>query len=400
LAVAVLAIAQTGVEAWNLGLHPGKFLVTMVALTVLAAFSSVMLWRTRVASPSPGLLAISTILDSVGAFAALLPTVVWPWSGYAGVLRAVEPHILTLCAAGAGLRLVPQVAYVGSSASVIAFLGLFGIDLALNGARDGYLEDFLLGLVYLGGGAGIGIGMAVRTRRLVFEGATAAADAVKARQRLGAYVSEEVAARSLEVTELSLGGERRTVTVLFSDLRGFTMYAESLPPERLVSELNAYLAEMVAVIRAEGGVIDKYIGDSIMAVFGIPRSRPDDAARAVRAAFRMRKALVDHNRQRATSGLPALDHGIGVNTGVAVVGNIGTPERMQYTVIGDMVNLASRLEEATRDHGVDVLVSEEAATAARSTQMKLPPLQARGRITIRGHESGLSVYSCGCTAEI
>jgi adenylate cyclase len=219
-------------------------------------------------------------------------------------------------------------------------------------------------------------------------------DAERARPRLGVYVSEEVAEEVLRAGELSLGGRRQDIAVLFSDLRGFTTYAEHLPPERIVAELNGYLDAMVQVVRAEGGVVDKYIGDSIMVVFGVPHSRPGDARRAIRAAARMHQALHEHNAERACRRLPALQHGIGIHYGAAVAGHIGTKDRSQYTVIGDTVNLASRLQSATKDEQVNTLISSDAARAAQAEgEGALPVLRSCGELRVRGRDSSLEVLT-------
>jgi adenylate cyclase len=140
-------------------------------------------------------------------------------------------------------------------------------------------------------------------------------------------------------------------------------------------------------------VVDKYIGDAIMAVFGVPSEHPDDAARAIRAADRMRGALVRHNVDRKARGLPPLAHGVGVHYGPMVAGNIGTAERMQYTVIGDAVNLASRLETATKDVAVEMLISDAAVQAALSSGVALPILRVHGPIHVRGHEAPIVVHT-------
>jgi adenylate cyclase len=188
------------------------------------------------------------------------------------------------------------------------------------------------------------------------------------------------------------------VAVLFCDLRGFTSASERQPPEEVVRQLNEYFEVMVAVIHAHGGVVDKYVGDAIMAVFGAPAGRPDDARRAVRAALAMEHALRMHNARRHMDGLPSLRIGVGVHYGDVVAGNIGTTSHAQYTVIGDVVNLASRLESATRNHGVSVLVSREAKEAADAASdgngIRTPlPLRPLGTITVKGRERGVEIFA-------
>ena len=138
-------------------------------------------------------------------------------------------------------------------------------------------------------------------------------------------------------------------------------------------------------------MVDKYIGDAVMAVFGVPTAKPDDAACALRAAVGMERALADLNRRRSARGLPPLRQGIGVHRGVLVAGNIGTPERAQFTVIGDTVNVASRLEAQTKELGVPVLISAAAAQAALGAP-GVPALRSLGGVQVKGRVEPIQVY--------
>jgi hypothetical protein len=197
----------------------------------------------------------------------------------------------------------------------LGLVALLTIDELHNPARMVYTPmEMVFAAAFFAVAAMVGHSIAHRTRALVLQGASAAVLAERARQRLGVYVSEEVASSAM-AGELALGGSNMKAAVLFSDLRGFTRYAEGLAPERLVEELNAYLHEMVAEIRAEGGVVDKYIGDAIMAVFGVPSGHPDDAARAIRAAARMRVALRGITATARRAGCRRWPTGSGCTTG-------------------------------------------------------------------------------------
>ncbi|MBO4321170.1 MAG: HAMP domain-containing protein [Treponema sp.] len=161
--------------------------------------------------------------------------------------------------------------------------------------------------------------------------------------------------------ELTLGGENRDATIFFSDIRSFTAMSEKMQPNEVVEFLNAYMTRMVECVNQTGGVVDKYIGDAIMAVWGAPESSGSaagDALNAVTAALMMRDSLAQFNRERAGRGLPPVKIGCGINSGPVVAGQIGSEERMEYTVIGDAVNLASRTEALNKPFATDVLITE------------------------------------------
>jgi PAS domain S-box-containing protein len=177
------------------------------------------------------------------------------------------------------------------------------------------------------------------------------------RETFGRYLTDEVVATVLESpTGLQIGGEKRKVTMLMSDLRGFTSMSERLPPERVVAMLNRYLTSMVAVIKQYQGTIDEFIGDAIFVLFGAPVWQEDDAQRAVACAVAMQLAMAAINEQNRQEDLPEIEMGIGVHTGQVVVGNIGSSERMKYGVVGSHVNLTSRIQSCTT--GGQILVSE------------------------------------------
>src|SRR5262249_11397629 len=152
-----------------------------------------------------------------------------------------------------------------------------------------------------------------------------------------------------------LGGQSSAATVLFSDIRNFTTLTEELGPQATVSLLNEYFTVMVDCIQLEGGMLDKFIGDAIMAVYGVPMTREDDADRAVRTAVAMMHELNGYNFKRKAEAKKPIDIGVGINTDTIVSGNIGSPKRMDYTVIGDGVNLASRLESACKEYHARIL---------------------------------------------
>ncbi len=204
------------------------------------------------------------------------------------------------------------------------------------------------------------------------------AERARIRAVIDKVVSPEVA-HELLARGLALGGELREVTVLFADLRDSTALGERLTPTALLDLLNAFLSRMAGAIEQERGIVDKYVGDEIMAVFGAPLDLPDHAARAVAAALGMMEGLRALNAERAPAA--PLRMGIGIATGTVIAGNVGSSERMNYTVIGDVVNLAARLQGLTKDHDVDLLMNEatQAGVHGRFGTRELGTVTVRGR---------------------
>ena len=184
--------------------------------------------------------------------------------------------------------------------------------------------------------------------------------------------------------ELSLGGENRNATIFFSDIRSFTAMSEKMQPHEVVEFLNAYMTRMVECVNQTGGVVDKYIGDAIMAVWGAPESSgsPEgDALNAVTAALMMRDSLAEFNAERAGKGLPPVKIGCGINSGPVVAGQIGSEERMEYTVIGDAVNLASRTEALNKPFATDVLITENTYSLIKDKVLvaEMPGVHVKGK---------------------
>jgi sigma-B regulation protein RsbU (phosphoserine phosphatase) len=193
------------------------------------------------------------------------------------------------------------------------------------------------------------------------------------RDTFGRYVSPEVAQALLESPEgLRLGGQKRTVTVLMSDLRGYTRFAEQGDPAWVMEVLNGYLARMTDIIIEHGGTINEFIGDAIFAVFGAPIPHADHAERAAASALAMQRAMAEVNAGHAARGLPRFEMGIGLNTGEAVVGNIGSEQRAKYAVVGSAVNLAARVEGATV--GGQIFMSAATREALGDLAEVMPPL--------------------------
>jgi adenylate cyclase len=209
------------------------------------------------------------------------------------------------------------------------------------------------------------------------------------RDLFGQYVSPEVARLAIE-RHGQLEGEIVECSVLFVDIRRFTALAEVLPPARLIGTLNRYFERMLVEVEAEGGIVNKFGGDSLLAVFGSPLNpMADHAQRAVRAALRMREALAAFNHEQAASELPELRVGFGLATGELVAGNVGSTRKLEYTVIGDPVNLAARLQELTTSLGADVLVSARTAELAEG----VAPFHSLGETEVRGRAEHVEVFA-------
>ncbi len=204
----------------------------------------------------------------------------------------------------------------------------------------------------------------------------------------GQYVPPELAAEmSQDPTHYTMEGQSREMTVLFSDIRGFTNFSEKLPPTELAEVLNAYLSTMTRIVQQHQGTIDKYIGDAIMAFWNAPVDLSDHAARAVATALDMQAALPQLNEEFAARGWPEVKIGIGVNSGRMSVGNMGSEFRMSYTVMGDAVNLGSRLEGITKQYGVGILATQPTVDA--------DPVHAFMKIDVvrvKGKETPVAIY--------
>jgi adenylate cyclase len=212
----------------------------------------------------------------------------------------------------------------------------------------------------------------------------------RVRDLLGKVVSPEVAAELVR-NEAALGGEEREVTVLFSDLRKFTGMSETLAPREMLGILNSYFTQMSAIVERRGGVVDKYVGDALMALFGAPLSNPDDADRALNAALDMIEALDDLNQRWANRGLPTIGVGIGINTDIVVAGNMGSETRLNYTVIGDGVNLASRLEGLTKVPEYETRIIVSGATLAKARgKYRTRPL---GGVEVKGRHKPAEIFA-------
>ena len=209
------------------------------------------------------------------------------------------------------------------------------------------------------------------------------AERERLKDAFGRFTNKEIAEKAMR-NELSLGGENKNVTVFFSDIRSFTAMSEKLTPEQVVEFLNEYMTRMVKCVDATGGVVDKFIGDAIMAVWGAPVSAgspKEDALNGIKASLLMRKELYDLNKEREAKGLIPVHIGCGLNSGDVIAGQIGSEKRMEYTVIGDTVNTASRTEALNKPFHTDVLITENTWQLVKDEILveEMPGVKVKGK---------------------
>jgi adenylate cyclase len=205
----------------------------------------------------------------------------------------------------------------------------------------------------------------------------------------GRYVSKDVYTQLLEHPEIAeLGGKRRDMSVLFSDIRGFTSVTEKGDPEELVAQLNEYFSRMVEIVFRHQGTVDKFVGDMVMALYGAPLDDPDHPEHAVATAIEMVRELGELNRKWAAERRAQLDIGIGVNSGDMIAGNIGSSSIMSYTVIGDNVNLGSRLESLNKGFKTRIIISDATRVRLKGTY-DIEPL---GDVVVKGKTRSVAIF--------
>ena len=288
------------------------------------------------------------------------------WSLQAGLLLFLTLGLLLILSAA------PRKSWIFYSSGSLMLAGLVGL------SWFEMLHGRLFPLAALGGSVFV-----------LFLGLTIGLHVVSSEQQafirdaFAKFVPETVVAELLSHPEkLTLGGEERELSILFADLQDFTSISEYLPPQQLVRLLNEFLSEMTEIILEEGGTIDKYFGDAIMAEFGAPLPRWDHADRTVIAALKMQRRLRELQQRWVEQQLPALKCRIGINTGTVIIGNMGADRFFDYTIIGDAVNLASRLEEANKLYQTSLMISEftyRALTPGRFLSRPLDVLKVKGR---------------------
>jgi class 3 adenylate cyclase/CHASE2 domain-containing sensor protein len=282
------------------------------------------------------------------------------------------------------LLVLPLGLAVPSSLAIVAGWGVLSVQLFDRGLVVPMLAPMLAGLLVFGATSVLLASLAVRER-------------VRVKGLFARYVHADVVRELIDGEDrIELAGEEREITVLFSDIRGFTTMSEHVDPVEMVAQLNEYFEAMVEVVAAHDGTVDKFLGDGLMAIFGAPARREDHAERACLAALDMLDRLAEVNRGRVARGLDELRIGIGIHTGNAVVGNVGSPPfRVDFTAIGDTVNLAARIESMTKELGAVVVASESTRAAIEGAELGFEPL---GSVVARGRSAATGVYAVRASA--
>jgi adenylate cyclase len=210
------------------------------------------------------------------------------------------------------------------------------------------------------------------------------------RRRLSQFFSPDVVREVVrQKDEGSLTTSRRVVTVLFSDIRGFTSISEKLEPEQVAEMLREYLSEMTEIVFKHGGTVDKYIGDAIMALYNVPFEDPEHAIKAVRTGLEFQERTITVSRRwEAKLGI-AIRNGVGINTGEAVVGTLGSRQRLEYTAVGDTINLGSRLESVTKDYNTSIIISEFTYEHVKDHFLT----KELGDVTVKGKSRPVRIYA-------
>ncbi len=247
-------------------------------------------------------------------------------------------------------------------------------------ATNSFVDEDLQFLIAFGGLAAIAIKNSRFAEQIQRE--------AMVRSNFERYFAPNVAAEiAQQQGAVKLGGDKRPVTILFSDIRGFTSMSEHMSPDAIASLLSDYFTEMVDIIFAHGGTLDKFIGDAIMALWGAPIGHEDDPDRAMQAAIAMQRAIASLNEKWEAQGRPGISVGIGINYGETFAGNIGSHLRLEYTVIGDAVNVASRL--CSNAHGGEVLISDPLYQMLKQK----PTVNARAPLVVKNRAQAVSVWS-------
>jgi len=369
-----------------------RFLVVLPLASLYLALG-LFLWVRCVRQASPPM--VSYILASLDLVYVVVLT--WGFSTAAlaagevkGILNAPPLLFLFVLNAMSGLRYNRKVSSYSALTSVLIVfaMGLYDFIQSPDLSPSGIVLDAVRKAALVGGTALISGYIGYRSKGLIVRAVQEQEEKKFIRQVFGRHASESVVEDALR-RGLQLGGEEKEITILISDIRDFTSLAEKLPPAEVVELLNSYFTEMVDVISQNGGTVNKFMGDGLLAIFGAPVSYSNHAERAVGAALAMLERLSEFNLQQAARGHVKLRLGIGISTGRVVVGNIGSTERMEYTVVGDAVNLAARLDNLNKEFGTTLLISQTTYQQVEAI-IQATPLKP---VNVKGKERNVMVYS-------
>jgi adenylate cyclase len=315
----------------------------------------------------PGIQLHASMADSILATRFITP---------ASSRSRVATVFIVALAVGLLSAFLPFTAAAAAAASILAGWCWFALSAFRGGSWLNMVQPLAAGAIALFAGTAYQYFVEDREKR-------------KMKRLFGRYVSRDVYEQLTAHPELAeLGGKRRDMTVLFSDIRGFTTVTEKGNPEELVAQLNEYFSRMVEIVFRHKGTVDKFVGDMVMALFGAPLDDPDHAEHAVQAAVDMVRELGELNRSWADRGMTQLDIGVGINSGDMIAGNIGSSSIMSYTVIGDNVNLGSRLESLNKDYKTRIIMSDATRTRLRTAY----DTRSLGDVKVKGKTRAVAIY--------
>ncbi|QRK10999.1 adenylate/guanylate cyclase domain-containing protein [Archangium violaceum] len=363
-------------------------IILAATLGFLAWYSCVVLLM-RTGRFRPWMRYASSLMDvSMGSVVALLDLHV---NGPAFALSAGGPALYAVGIAMATPRLQPRLCLFAGLAAAAQLVVIIHFvlrpaatpQILASGAYDFYLT--LAKAIFLVTTGVLGMVASRSMRKLLLRLTESAVERERVRGLLGMHVSEQVMEHLLS-GRMPEGGERRAVTICFTDVRDFTRLSESQSPEETLRLLNLYFGRMCEIVAAHGGLVNKFLGDGMLIVFGAPTHQPDDARRALAAA---REMLVEAARMRESGEFPGLRIGVGLHRGEAIVGNVGGAQRQEYTVIGDTVNTAARVQDLTKVLGRELLLTRECREALGGDDTSLEPLGAHA---VKGRQRQLELF--------
>ena len=392
----VLLSAMMVAGVWEINTDSANYVfVVQLSLWMVFTLAMYLYFRLFPDSYAPRLKYVSTTIDLVllggGAavgmavnhvgileyFLGFMPTTFMAWNLLSGFRYSLPAGIYS--AALSALINGVILYYAVSSGSVAVS------DTSVWGSPAINVDDQFVQIFFIAAPGIVAGGIARMARGLVLRAEEAALDRArleKEKERLGKYLSKDLVEVVLaDADHLRLGGGRKTATVMFTDIRNFTTLSENREPEEVVEILNAYFTDMVTIVFRYGGTLDKFLGDGLMAVFGVPFGTRDEPQRSALVALEMLAALGPFNERMTAKGFPPLDIGIGIATGEVVAGNIGSLDRMEYTCIGDTVNFAARLQNLCRDLGAHIVLSAETFEQLEGAlpARPMPPIKVKGK---------------------